>query len=91
MQDGKYMNVRIVELIFMGKDEREFSLMSEAHEKLVFWTVCHSKNLFTVVYWTEENSCLLLKEVLMKQVKIAHVIKVRIESLNGIYHSWILQ
>ena len=36
MQDGKYMNVRIVELIFMEKDEREFSLMSEAHEKIVF-------------------------------------------------------
>ena len=84
------MNVRILELIYMGKDEREFSLISEAHEKLVFWTVSHSKNLFAVVYWTE-TSRLVLKEVLMKQVKMAHVIKVRIESLNGIYHSWILQ
>ena len=36
MHDGKYMNVRILELIYMGKDEREFSLISEAHEKLVF-------------------------------------------------------
>ena len=34
MQDGKYMNVRIVEIIFLKKDERE--LISEAHEKFVF-------------------------------------------------------
>ena len=67
------MNVRIVELIFMEKDEREFSLMSEAHEKIVFCMVRHSKNLFTVVYWTETR-LFVLKEVLMKQVKITHVI-----------------
>ena len=36
MQNGKYMNVRIAELIFMKKDEREFSLMSEAHGKIDF-------------------------------------------------------
>ena len=30
------MNIRIVELIFMEKDKREFSLMSQAHEKIVF-------------------------------------------------------
>ena len=36
MLDGKYMNVRIVELIFMEKDEKEFSLMFEAHEYNVF-------------------------------------------------------
>ena len=36
MQDWKCMNIRIVELIFMEKDEREFCLISEAHEKIVF-------------------------------------------------------
>ena len=36
MLDGKYMNVRIVELIFMEKDKKEFSLMFEAHEYNVF-------------------------------------------------------
>ena len=75
MQDGEYMNIRIVELIFMEKDEREFSLMSEAHEKIVFWTVRHSKNLFTFGYWLETR-LFVLKEVLMKQVKIKHVITV---------------
>ena len=30
------MNVRIYELIFMGKYEREFSLLFEAHERIVF-------------------------------------------------------
>ena len=45
------MNVRIVELIFMEKDEREFSLMSEAHEKIVFCMVRDSEKPF--------HSCLL--------------------------------
>ena len=65
MLDEKYMNVRIVELIFIEKDEKEFSLMFEAHEYNVFWTVRHSKILLTVVYWTE-TKLFVLKEVLMK-------------------------
>ena len=36
MQDAEYINLRIVQLIFMEKDKREFSLMSEVHEKIVF-------------------------------------------------------
>ena len=36
MQNGKHLNVRIAELIFMKKDKREFSLMSEAHERIDF-------------------------------------------------------
>ena len=36
MQDGKYMNVRIVEFVFTEKDKREFSFMSEAQEKIIF-------------------------------------------------------
>ena len=45
------MNVRIAELIFMEKDEREFSLMSKAHECIVFETVRHSKTLLAVVFF----------------------------------------
>ena len=77
------MNVRIVELIFMEKDKRQFSLISEAHEKIAFWAVRYSKNLFTVVYWTETR-LFALKEVLMKEVKITHIITTTIESKNGI-------
>ena len=32
----EYMNIRIFELIFIEREEREFSLMSEAHEKIAF-------------------------------------------------------
>ena len=75
----EYMNIRIFELIFIEREEREFSLMSEAHEKIAFWTDWHSKNLLTIVYWTETRLS-VLKEVLMEQVKITHVMTATSES-----------
>ena len=63
------MNVRIYELIFMGKYEREFSLLFEAHERIVFLMVRHFQSLFTDVYLTETR-LFVLKEVLMTQMKI---------------------
>ena len=54
MQDAEYINLRIVQLIFMEKDKREFSLMSEVHEKIVFWMVRHSKT-FSQLFFEQKT------------------------------------